>query len=115
MGLGGVQPSRRNSPPAEYGGGGVKEKLRYTRAFEPMGAGETKKIEHLEKIEAVIAEIPVPTDFCSPTFLQKVKTKTTSKGEQLETDTDGVNKYFSGDVSLYDNFISSISSAQESI
>jgi hypothetical protein len=115
MGLGSVQPGKKSSPYGEYGGGGVKEKLRYTSAFKPMKGGETKKIEHMEKVESQIADIPVPTDYCSPTFLQKVKTKTTSKGSQLEADTDGVNKYFSGDASLYDNFISSVSTAQDSL
>jgi|ERR1700722_5648497 len=92
----------------------VKEKIRveyntHTKTFGPMGASSTKKIEHLESIEEIIANVSVPTDYTSPTYLGKVSTKTTSKGVHLESDTEGVDKFFSGDASLYKDFISSIS------
>ena len=116
-----IQPTGRNgsSYQATSSQSSVKEKMRAeynpsTKTFEPMGAGKTDKIEHLEAVEGKVAEVKVPSHF-TPKYYQGVAAEMTYKGQTIDAETSGVGSYFSGDAALYDNFISSISDAQSQI
>jgi hypothetical protein len=117
--IGSVQSSG-NSPYRQTSNAALKEKWRAeydpkTKQFQPMGKGETKEIDHMAEIEGVISKKHVPTDYTSPKFLQTLATKNAAKGNPLKTDTKGVGAYFSGNPSLFPNFIRSISRAQSQL
>lgn len=81
-----------------------------TKTFGPIGAGDTKKIDHMVEVEQGIAGMRVPTDYTSQIYLTSVATKNDFKGTKIETGTEQVGAFLSGDQRYYSNFIASISS-----
>jgi len=87
----------------------------YTKSFGPSGVGETRKLERLEQLEGKTARITVPTDLSSPAYLTaQSATKTQPKGDQLKSNTKGVDSYLSGSGS-FEQFVSSVSEAQNQL
>jgi hypothetical protein len=102
------------------GAGGTETGLRVSyntkeQKFEPMGGGKLGQLEHMVKVEGQINKLKVPTDFTSPTFLQKVAPPCEAKGKPIKMDTQGVKEFFGGNAALLSRFTAAILKAQRSI
>lgn len=79
------------------------------KTFGPMQTSVTRNIDVMTRTSKQVSQLPVPTDYSSPTFLTRVETQFDSEAEVLQTDTRGVN------VNYTRNLLNSVQTAQRAL
>lgn len=115
-----IQPTGSGNIFARSPNGAVQEKNRAgynadTKKLQALSGPLGKNIEKMEQVENEMAQLPVPLDLTSPTLLKNVEVQKQPSVEKIESNTQGVKEFVSGNPALYSSFISSITRAQRTI
>ena len=80
-----------------------------TKTFGSMKTSVTRNIDVMTRTSSQVSQVPVPLDYSSPTFLARVDTQLDVEAEILQTNTQGVNVYYT------QGLLNSVRSAQRSL